>query len=647
MLKHSNTYRPEIDGLRALAVLPVIFFHAGFDLFSGGFIGVDIFFVISGYLISTIIINEVVNNKFSLITFYERRCRRILPALFFIILTCLPFAWFWLPPSELESFGGSILAVSLFVSNIFFWLESGYFDAAVELKPLIHTWSLGVEEQFYILFPIFLIFVWRFGIRNIILIFISIFFASLILSHWAAYNKPSANFYWLPSRAWELLIGVLAAFFVMHKKLTSKPICEFLSLLGISMIAYSILTFDSNTPLPSLFALIPTLGTVFIIISTNEYTIISKLLSKKIFVGLGLISYSLYLWHQPIFAFTRHTSLDEISLGHSFFLILLSLILAFISWKWVESPFRRKDLTSKKFIFSFSISGILFFLMIGLFISSTNGLKDYKLKYEFNDSERMNYSIISNSTGYDLYDFMQSKDCHMWVPVTDNLVKQQVDKCFREHGSPIIILGDSHAMNIYNIFSKSNRYRFLIGISQGGCRPHTYYPNCQYDQFLKFIDQNSTLNPTVIYHQSGSYFVKDRRGNYEPPFDRETIFDSNHVIKVAQYLDLVSLFSSHVIWLGHFTEYRVDPLRDISKIYEVPKISFVKFNQIEVELQKLLTDSNNFSFIPFRNFFDIPSDPIIEDNCFMWMDTDHFSLCGENYIAFNAVFDSLPINSAK
>ena len=169
-------YRAEIDGLRALAVLPVILFHAGFDWFSGGFVGVDVFFVISGYLITTIIINELGEGKFSVVNFYERRARRILPALFFMMLVCLPFAYLWLGPGELKSFGQSLIAVSTFSSNILFWLETGYFDSAAELKPLLHTWSLAVEEQFYILFPLLLMLTWRLGTKWVLILLSLTFF---------------------------------------------------------------------------------------------------------------------------------------------------------------------------------------------------------------------------------------------------------------------------------------------------------------------------------------------------------------------------------------------------------------------------------------------------------------------------------------
>ena len=210
-------YRAEIDGLRALAVLPVILFHAGFELFGGGFIGVDVFFVISGYLITTIIISEMGEGKFSIVNFYERRARRILPALFFVMAVCIPFAWMWLSPFDLRNFGQSLVAVSTFSSNILFWLESGYFDTASELKPLLHTWSLAVEEQYYIIFPLFLIATWQFGHIWILALLSLIFLVSLGIAQWSAVNAPSAAFYLLPARGWELLIGVFAAFYLKHR----------------------------------------------------------------------------------------------------------------------------------------------------------------------------------------------------------------------------------------------------------------------------------------------------------------------------------------------------------------------------------------------------------------------------------------------
>lgn len=191
-------YRPEIDGLRALAVLSVIFFHAGFQLFRGGFIGVDIFFVISGYLITAIILAELESGGFSLLNFYERRARRILPALYVVMAVCLPIAWLWLMPSDAEEFSKSAMAVLVFASNIFFWHQSDYFDVATELKPLLHTWSLGIEEQFYVLFPIGLLWAWRLGRKKVVVLLAIVSLLSLGLAHYGAHSHPTAAFFYCP-----------------------------------------------------------------------------------------------------------------------------------------------------------------------------------------------------------------------------------------------------------------------------------------------------------------------------------------------------------------------------------------------------------------------------------------------------------------
>ena len=231
-------YRAEIDGLRALAVLPVILFHAGFKWFSGGFVGVDVFFVISGYLITTIIISDLAEGKFSIVNFYERRARRILPALFFVMVVCLPFAILLLAPSDLKDFGQSLVSTATFSSNILFWWERGYFGTALELKPLLHTWSLAVEEQYYIIFPLFLTLSWKFGIRKITIFLMLIFLISLSLAHFTSIygifdRIITGSFYLIPTRAWELLLGVFIAIYFYHFKVTSLTrFNQFFSLLG-------------------------------------------------------------------------------------------------------------------------------------------------------------------------------------------------------------------------------------------------------------------------------------------------------------------------------------------------------------------------------------------------------------------------------
>ena len=424
-------YRAEIDGLRALAVLPVILFHAGFEWFSGGFVGVDVFFVISGYLITTIIISEMAEGKFSIVNFYERRARRILPALFFVMAACLPFAWMWLTPNDLKDFGQSLIAVSTFSSNILFWQMSGYFDTAAELKPLLHTWSLAVEEQYYILFPIFLMLTWRLGIRWVLLLLSIVFFISLGVAQWGAYNSPSAAFFLLPTRGWELLVGVFAAFYLKYNThLKSHSLNQTFSLLGFGMIVYSIIAFDETTPFPSLYALIPTIGTGLLILCAVPKTYVHKLLSLKFIVGIGLISYSAYLWHQPLLAFARHRSLGEISELILVTLCLASLVMAWFSWRFVEKPFRSKTKVSSRLIFKFSIIFALFFSITGLWLHQSNGA----LKYYPKEKQQVLGSFI-DATGYVTERHKQIR----LLEFSKNNEKKD-----------ILIIGDSHSEDLVN-----------------------------------------------------------------------------------------------------------------------------------------------------------------------------------------------------
>ena len=437
-------YRAEIDGLRALAVLPVILFHAGFESFSGGFVGVDVFFVISGYLITTIIISEMAKGNFSIVNFYERRARRILPAMFFVIAVSLPFAWFWLGPSDLKDFGQSLVAVSTFSSNILFWRESGYFDTVAELKPLLHTWSLAVEEQYYVIFPIFLMLTWRLGVQWVVTLLAIIFLLSLSLAQWGAYNNPFAAFFLLPTRGWELLVGVFAAFYLKYNThLKSQPLNQFLSLLGFSMIAYSIIVFNKTTPFPGLYALIPTLGTGLLILCAVPKTFIHSLLSMKSIVGIGLISYSAYLWHQPLLAFARHRLLGEVPDLLLIVLCLTSLVIAWFSWHFVEKPFRYKSILKRKFIFVFSSLGISFLLLTGFWLNVTNG----GLIYYSPDKQK----VLSN--------FINAND------YTERQHREITLKKFNKTNNKkdILIIGDSHSQDLANMVFEAelnNIYEF-------------------------------------------------------------------------------------------------------------------------------------------------------------------------------------------
>lgn len=451
-------YRREIDGLRALAVLPVILFHAGFETFSGGFVGVDIFFVISGYLITTIIIEELGQGRFSIVNFYERRARRIFPALFLVIFICIPFAWLWLLPNDMKNFSRSLVAIPVFASNILFWHESGYFDTSAELKPLLHTWSLAVEEQYYVFFPLFLILLWRFGKQRIFILLVAICIFSFALAQWGSLARPAAAFFLLPTRAWELLIGAITAFYLSRTDRTefNRSVGEIGGYLGLVLILFSIFIYSKATPFPGFYALIPTVGSVLIVLFATQQTTVGKvILGNKAFVKIGLISYSAYLWHQPLFAFARHKSLLESQSQPNenifVFLTIVSLIIAYASRKYIENPFRSKKKLSKKTIF-FSIAlASIFLILVGIFGIYSQGY-----------SSRLPENITYQSLGAKL-----DKNGDICEPKKSSADYEGLLICeFGDLSSvdSVILYGDSHARAISEELSKSLLSNNIKGI---------------------------------------------------------------------------------------------------------------------------------------------------------------------------------------
>jgi len=412
-------YRPEIDGLRALAIVSVILFHAGFKFFSGGYLGVDVFFVISGYLITTIIYADVRQGEFCLLNFYERRARRILPALFVVMSFCVVIAYFWMLPDELENFGQSVVATVLFSNNILLFLTSGYWELASEFKPLLHTWSLGVEEQYYIFFPLVFVAIYKVSNKLILPFMVVFIFASFLLACWLADHNPQANFYLLPSRAWELLAGatvalIFPAFSSSNSKISHRH-KNFLGTAGLGLVLLSIVLFDSDTPNPSIYTILPILGTVLIVLFAIPGTWCGRLLSNVLFVRIGLISYSAYLWHFPLFSFSRIYSKHPLGLVTSLLLIFITFALGYLSWRYIETPFRNKGKFGRKDIFLYSCLGCMLFVILGLVFHKTHGLPSRI--YEQADA-----SYDEMYIGYNERNFSYKKDAFVSAVKTKMLV---------------------------------------------------------------------------------------------------------------------------------------------------------------------------------------------------------------------------------
>lgn len=457
------SYRAEIDGLRALAVIPVILFHAGFGWMSGGYVGVDIFFVISGFLITSIILKEKQAGHFSLLHFYERRARRILPSLFTVMATCLPLAWLLMTPGQLVDFSHSLIAVPLFIANILFWRTSDYFAPTADEQPLLHIWSLGVEEQYYLFFPLLIIVLWRQGLARTTQVVALVAIASMALSEWSWRHNATANFYLPHTRAWELLLGSLLALLSLHQPLhervKSKLAINMLSAVGLALILTAIFAFDKNTPTPGLYALAPTLGTALILAFGQRNTWVGRLLSIRWVVAIGLVSYSAYLWHQPLFAFARLYDPNEPPSRVFAWFTLLTLVLAWLSWRFIEQPFRNRGRISRRAVFTFAVVGSLLFIGIGITGHINGGFEGRvsgQVREIFHSLRHDKRELCGKTAGRDV------------APATS--------VCNRgDPGQPvsIAVLGDSHADALYSrlgdLFASQHRNGTLLTYT--GCPP--------------------------------------------------------------------------------------------------------------------------------------------------------------------------------
>ncbi len=446
-MRNMKQYRPDIDGLRAFAVGMVLLFHAFPKTFQGGFIGVDIFFVISGYLITTILLKQDTRNLSYLASFYARRFRRLLPALILVMGATLIGGAAVLLPDEVALLGKHILAGSLFVSNILLWTEAGYFDASSEEKPLLHLWSLGIEEQFYLLWPLIffaILKVRRGKIFFLLLLIISSFLANVIYTQ----TNSSMTFYLLPFRFWELLAGGLLAFRENEKGIGTS---HWKSYAGSALILMGFLLINDTTPFPSYWALLPVVGTYFLISAGPDSWANSAILSRRFFIWIGLISYPLYLWHWPLFSIAR-IKLGELNFEFSIFLILLSTLLAWLTWSWIEKPiqtrlFRKVDQPhlENRYWLRAGFAALLLSTVVGkatehgLFLSSANRellsiLTNYQKRYS---REYREHRCYFESTAID--PSLLASECY--TP--------------RDDAQNIFIWGDSFAAHLFHGLSNT------------------------------------------------------------------------------------------------------------------------------------------------------------------------------------------------
>lgn len=508
---NSLKYRPDIDGMRALAVIPVCIFHAGLPGFPGGFCGVDVFFVISGYLMARLIEQDLLAGRFSVSQFYARRARRILPALFVLLLICSVVAALIIPPKLFRDFGATLLGAVLFASNIVFWRKSAnYFDANTDRSPLLHTWSLGVEEQFYILFPLFMLLLWTLKPRFRPSAVIALLIASLILSIWGTLNAPTATFYLLPTRAWELLAGALVALRAMTSEIGTEPrrFGNTGGLTGLALVLSGFLFFSSEMPFPGATALAPCVGTAMLLHFGGGATLASRVLSLRPLRFVGFVSYSLYLWHWPVLVFAgKYLSSGTLAPSKRVGLLLASFAIACASWRWVERPFRSVHTgwnTTR--VFAVAAAGACVLIAFGLFASEGDGWAARFPNIESVSLERQE-AIDSQDVAWRKFD-----DGRCFVARASDW---NGDTCFLTHSGTrnVLLWGDSFARSYaYGFFRSGAEALNVLEYTGPQCPPILGYetasrPQCtQFDASVPAIVRRYEISTVIMAANWSSYF---------------------------------------------------------------------------------------------------------------------------------------------
>jgi peptidoglycan/LPS O-acetylase OafA/YrhL len=622
-------YRSDIDGLRAMAVLPVIFFHAGFLLFQGGFVGVDVFFVISGYLITSIILSSLELNTFSLKSFYINRARRLLPSLLFMLSICIPMALLILLPNDIIFFFKSVLATLFFFSNILFWSQTGYFGSAAELEPLIHTWSLGIEEQYYLIFPIFLMFLWRFR-KNIIfssllIIMCLSFFLAAVGPDMFNFSRTTAYFM-LPTRGWEILLGAVAAILASKSQLINIHILfsNFLVTLGMLMILAPIFFFSENTPYPGPYTLIPTLGTFLILLFNTQKTLVHYFLSLKFLVYVGLISYSLYLWHQPLLALSRNFLMVHLPLHITFAAIISSFLMAIFSYHIVESPFRsKKKIQDKKFLFIVGISILVLVSISILGISKKGFAESYYKKLSPQSKIFLTYLDYKNTS---IYKEEYSDGKCFYDSQKNSFEEFNIENCLaiQTSQSNILLMGDSFAAHYSGALKREYPEVNFLQATSTYCKPLiNEIANNSCSElfnyiFLDFIPSNN-IDAIIL------------SGRWDP----------EDILGIQETLAFLKQFDVTIFLIGPSPEFATDVPRILAKLNNqldakqaTLNFASTKILATNTDLSKILLSNKDAKFLNSYNALCDQSDCTIltPEGVPIIFDYGHFTAEGASYV---------------
>jgi len=645
----SLTYRPEIDGLRAIAVTAVILFHSQLVAIPGGFVGVDIFFVLSGYLISALLMQDMAAGTYSLRGFYQRRVRRIAPALVAVLAVTSILAWAMMIPSQLKAYSTTLLSVILFISNFVFGAKKGYFQPSEEEAPLLHTWSLAVEEQFYLLFPLLLWLIVRRAPQRVGLMVAVLFAASLGLAEWGWRHHPDINFFFTLSRFWELLAGTATALWLRRGWVgpTGRAAPEALALVGLALIFAALMLQSETTPYPSAAGLVPVGGTVLLILYARPGTWVARLLTLRPMVGIGLISYSAYLWHQPLFALARVQALEGPSTGLMVGLTLASFALAALSWRYVEQPFRRKAgrwLPDAHRLFRATAAAAL-----GLALVAGLGL--------VTAGDNAGWRALHPAQGPTLDILLAARDphaplpgdqsCRFLVGTLDAAALARITACAARHGPAPIVLGDSHAIDVYEALTRLSDTPFLIAFTGFGCHVTGPWDKCPFAALADLAATRPELIAHVLLVQTGTWLLitPDGREGSRQLFTRAShlkpippyLPDPARIARTISYLEQLAR-TVPVTWLAA----RIEPHVSVNRVlrqgcaarFTLRPGQAEVFTRLDAAIAEAVAQAKvpELSYLPLAALpaLDMTSDYMTCDTIY-WSDGDHWSNTGEQH----------------
>jgi peptidoglycan/LPS O-acetylase OafA/YrhL len=622
-------YQPHIDGLRAIAVVLVVLFHGFPRVFSGGFVGVDLFFVISGFLITKILLQDLQSKKFSVLDFYARRIRRIFPALLLLFAFAYALGWFVLLSDEYAQLGKHILGGVTFTSNWILWLEAGYFDKASELKPFLHLWSLGIEEQFYLLWPIFLYVLVR-SKSNISHGIIGLIALSFIANFFLLYSDPVGDFYLPISRFWELAFGGILACNELQVKqfVNDRPQeVKVISIVAIALLAISVIFLDQKSPFPGWLALLPVTTAFLMILVGDRSAILTPILCNRWLVSIGLISYPLYLWHWVLFSFARIMMGAELSPYIVILIIALAVLLSFLTYFFVEKNIRNRG---KKSVM------VLLFLMIAVGIAGWNVYQREGLDFRYKKMIELPQDFKRDFVKWEDKDMQPEGDCEpaFYFPKRRICLKSEPNKL-----ADTVVIGDSHAYSAYwgirNSFGPIGHNVQLIG--KGACVPYldlemsSVAPECAtlINSQLQWVVNNKTVKNVFIVHRyaylSENSTQKDISDFKEGLHKTLTLLASRNK-KVIYILSLPELRFDPKFCVGDLPFGRNKPVNDCSYLLSE---ELVRHGAYRMAVQQVLSNHPEVMTYDPSSFMcnDGVCHPVVE-NKMVLMDDNHLSESG-------------------